>query len=381
MRILLASEPGVDGVLRHVEGLTGFLLRAGYVVDLAYSSIRGSDRLTRLAARVVEAGGLSTDLRVGSRPGVGDLGALVRLRHLMKRGSPDVLHGHSSKAGALLRTLRLLGNRRPTFYTPHAYYGMGRHSAAATLVFNSIERALEPLSHTINLSEGEARFAREVLRTPTSRQTLIHNGVNPELFRPADPGLRADLRRRAGIPDGALVLGTVGRFSPQKDPVTLYGAFAMAAARIPNLVLYHLGAGELEAEALAIPRAAGVANRVFHVRYLSEPVAFYQCLDGFVLASIYEGFAYCILEAMACNLPMILSTAPGNEAFFQLGLTHCWQVPPRRHGDFAAAIEHWASQGLRGNPCNHRAVACERFSEEVCFSRVLALYCEAVRGP
>ncbi|MDB6006734.1 MAG: hypothetical protein JWR15_3721, partial [Prosthecobacter sp.] len=51
MQILLVTEPGVDGVFRHVEALASFLMERGHRIHLAYSDVRGSDRLTQLVAK------------------------------------------------------------------------------------------------------------------------------------------------------------------------------------------------------------------------------------------------------------------------------------------------------------------------------------------
>ena len=51
---MIVSEPGIDGVFRHVEALARFLCSRGVDTDLAYSSIRGSDALRELIRGVEE---------------------------------------------------------------------------------------------------------------------------------------------------------------------------------------------------------------------------------------------------------------------------------------------------------------------------------------
>ena len=68
LRLLLVSEPGIDGVFRHVEGLTHYCLRQGIETHLAYSDERGSAGLQKLLATVRAAGGETLNLRVGNAP-------------------------------------------------------------------------------------------------------------------------------------------------------------------------------------------------------------------------------------------------------------------------------------------------------------------------
>lgn len=374
MQILLVTEPGVDGVFRHVEALASFLLERGHQVHLAYSDVRGSDRLTELVEQVEKAGGKTVNLAVSNAPGPGDVGALLKLRGLVREAQPDVIHAHSSKAGALVRALRGLGVRVPIFYTPHAYYGLSGKGGAKAQVFNVVEMALGRVGTTINLSEGERGFASDKLRIPQARLRLIANPVDCERFRPADAARRRDIRAALGVPADAVLLGSVGRLAFQKDPLTLYRAFAKACERRPELWLYHLGDGELSVECAALAEELGIRARIVRQTYLSEPLSFYQALDGMILTSRYEGLSFAVLEALACDVPVILSQVPGNNDFVEMGLSHCWSAAKEDVDGFAEAIGKWAEDCGKARPSNHRQVAEERFSQEACFGALVREY-------
>ncbi|WP_395744977.1 glycosyltransferase [Prosthecobacter sp.] len=374
MQILLVTEPGVDGVFRHVEALASFLMERGHRVHLAYSDVRGSDRLTQLVARVQAAGGRTVNLAVSNAPGPGDAAALIKLRRLVREAKPDVIHAHSSKAGALARALVGLGVRIPIFYTPHAYYGLSGKGGMKARVFNAVERVLGRVGTTITLSEGERSFAREVLRIPQKRLRLIPNPVDCARFRPADVAKRRDIRAAVGVPPEAVLLGSVGRLTFQKDPLTLYRAFAKACEKRPELWLYHLGDGELSAECAALAEELGIRARIVRQTYLSEPLSFYQALDGMILTSRYEGLSFAVLEALACDVPVILSRVPGNQDFVEMGLSHCWSAAKEDVGGFAEAIGKWAEDCGKARPSNHRQVAEERFSQEACFGALVKEY-------
>ena len=68
MRVLQVVEPGVDGVFRHVEGLTQFLASQAVGVSLAYSDVRSSDGLRRLVAEVQAHGGNGVASEYGLLP-------------------------------------------------------------------------------------------------------------------------------------------------------------------------------------------------------------------------------------------------------------------------------------------------------------------------
>lgn len=374
MQILLVTEPGVDGVFRHVEALASFLLESGHRVHLAYSDVRGSDRLKQLVAKVSAAGGKTLNLAVSNAPGPADLPALLKLRRLVVEARPDVIHAHSSKAGALARALRCLSVRQPVFYTPHAYYGLSGKGGMKSLLFNFVETVLGRIGTTINLSAGEKAFARNSLKIPPQRLRLIANPVDCLRFRPADAETRQQIRSALGVPADAILLGSVGRLAFQKDPLTLYQAFAQACKSRPDLWLYHLGDGELSGECAALADQLGIRSRIIRQTYLSEPLAFYQALDGMILTSRYEGLSFAVLEALACDLPVILSQVPGNNDFTEMGLSHCWSAAKEDVQGFASVIEQWARDREQVRPSNHRQIAESKFSQEACFGAVVREY-------
>ncbi len=377
LRVMLVTEPGVDGVFRHVEALAHYLLAQGHRVDLVYSGVRGSDRLGELVDRVAAAGGRILNLSVSNVPGPRDLPALLSLRRLVADADPDVIHAHSSKAGALVRALRAMGVRQPLFYTPHAYYGMCEPSGLKAHIFSGIERMLGRVGTTFNLSGCELAFAERTLRLPRKQLRLIPNPVDTHRFAPALPDEKQRLRKELGLPDEALLLGCVGRLAFQKDPITLYRSLAVASQQVKNLWLYHLGTGELADDCARLAAELGIKNRIIRRDYLSDPLPFYQAIDAAILTSRYEGLSFAVLEALACDLPVILSESPGNLDFLDIGLSHCWSAPKENSELMGEAIVKWVTEQPR--PSNHRATAENRFSQETCFGTVVVEYQSRVR--
>jgi glycosyltransferase involved in cell wall biosynthesis len=379
MKVLLVSQPASDGVFRHVEGLADYLMRQGATVHLAYSDRAACDQLPKLVERVAVGGGQTLNLRVGNSPEPADAPALLALHRIMRATQPEIIHAHSSKAGALVRGLALLGMKRRIFYTPHAYYRMHAPQGAKARAFHAIERALAGCGTTITCSNDETAFANTVIGVRPRRHVLVHNGVDCDRFRPPTPEEKRGLRTQFNIPQDALVIGTVGRFSAQKDPLTTYGAFIKAAATLPSLFFAHLGKGELEPEVDSLLANSGLASRCRRIRYLADTAPFYRVLDGFVLASLYEGMSYAVLEALATGLPLILSCAPGNQDFAGHGLDRIDWVPPENVPALVEAITVWyrRSRSSDDTSNNHREIALRQFSLETSYARIVSAYREA----
>ncbi len=376
LRILLVSEPGWTGVFRHVEGLADFLHEAGQQVALAYSDVRGSAGLTKLVERIVSKGGPVRNLRISHAPQLGDLRAWFRLHSLILEFQPDIIHAHSSKAGALIRLPGLLHlTKTPLFYTPNAYYGMARQGGLAEFVFTSIERLLANVGHTINISKDEATFARDVLGLRPDHQFIIHNPVQINFFMPATADQKTQARKRLGIPEDSVLLGTAGRLCFEKDPETLYQALQPVFRNNPKARLLHMISGDADPQLELLAERLGIRDRIHLLPYQEDLRPAYHSLDGFVMTSRYEaGWPIVILEALACGLPLVSSTGPGMSDIGQGGLSHCWTASVGDVTAFTQAISAMVKDLTQDRPNNHRQIAETRFSPEHCYGTVLKAY-------
>jgi len=372
MKVLLVSEPGVDGVFRFVESLAHFLVEQQVQVHYAYSDRRASDQLQPLVDFVRAQGGETFNLATGNGPSFSDIRAFQGLRALVDTVQPDIIHSHSSKAGVLARGLKVFGVRTPQIYQPHAYAGMRPQAGLSRHLYDTIESVLGRWGTTINISSDEFAYALGRLHLPPGRAIWLTNGIDTSHFQPATVAEKAALRRRLGLRQNARILGVMGRAAQQKDPLTTYRAFADALLTEPNLVLFHVGRGELDPEIDQFIAEHNLQDCIVRLPYLSTPVDFYRAIDGLILSSLYEGMSLAALEAMACDLPLIVSDAPGNRELSKLPLSHLWLAPIGDATAFSRAILEWAAG--RPIPCTHRTCATWHFNHRQTYANILTLY-------
>ena len=371
MHVLQVVEPGKDGVFRHVEGLCDYLLTRGDVrVSLAYSDVRASDRLPLLVGRIRAAGSEAVNLRVSNVPQPADLLAYFRLLRLCWRERPDIIHAHSSKAGALARLLRFGGVRVPIIYTPNAYFGMGARKTVLAGLFDVAEHLLSRIGYTINVSSDEAEFARTRIGIPSRRQFLIYNAIDTRAFHRPSHEEKARARKQFGLPEHALVLGCVARDSFQKNLQLLYRAAAAIMTRREDVWLLHVGEGDMT----ALTDELGLAARVIRVSYLSDTTPFFHAIDAFAMSSRYEGLSFAIIEALGSDRPVIITNVPGNREFLTLGLSHVWSAPNEDLPGFTAAIQSWIDDLPAKRPCNHQNIASTLFSYDACYGAIRRTY-------
>lgn len=302
MRILLALEPSGGGSGRHVIDLASGLAASGHDVTVAWSPDRAEQGFVDALSAL--SGIASQPVPMRRAVGVHDWSSLRALARFVRRHGPyDILHGHSSKAGALVRMLpRSIPGLR--VYTPHAFRtldpGLGR---LGRLAYGGIERSLTRTGdRIIAVSRFEYEHAR-ALGFPERDLRLVVNGVTGA--RLAD---RPGGRSRLGLDESEIAVGFVGRLAPQKDPLRFVDAVMHAHARDRRIRGVVMGDGPLAAQARA--RADGEAIR-FTGWCDARPLL--PSLDIFAMTSRYEAMPYTLLEAVHAGVP-ILTTDIGGAA-------------------------------------------------------------------
>jgi glycosyltransferase involved in cell wall biosynthesis len=146
---------------------------------------------------------------------------------------------------------------------------------------------------------------------PDVRLAVIPNCVDTARFVPS-PALRRAARERWGLPQDALVIGSVARLSPQKRPESLVTLLHALRPEFPNLYLVLAGAGPLEAAVHRHAVTLGVERYVIFAGYQQRVEEVMPALDLHLLLSRREGFGIATIEALACGVPAVASDVPGN---------------------------------------------------------------------
>jgi len=149
------------------------------------------------------------------------------------------------------------------------------------------------------------------LEMPPERVRAVPLAAAPS-YRPLDDATRlAAVRAKYGLPERFVL--NVGALEPGKNQATLVRAFHRLKGQNPNQGLVIAGPPAWRYERLIrLADKLGLRDQVRFLNYVpaDDLVALYNLADLFVFPSLYEGFGLPPLEAMACGLPVVASTAP-----------------------------------------------------------------------
>jgi glycosyltransferase involved in cell wall biosynthesis len=305
VRVLKVIETGGHGSGQHVLDLSRGLLARGHAVEIAASP----RRMRSTFREQLRALGVPLhELPMRREPHLTDLGAIVRIGALLRRRGPfDLVHGHSSKGGAVARLARVLAAHRVrAVYTPHALITLDPLlSPAQRRFYGAAERILARFGQAIVLASREELQNARALGIPEAQLHFVLHGLGPIML-----GDRADARRQLGLAPSDFCIGFLGRLSRQKAPERLLQAFVRVAAAASRVRLVVIGDGEL---APRLREAATELDAGDRVLWAGERPGrdLIRAFDVFALSSRYETTAYAVTEALFAGLPIVTTEVPG----------------------------------------------------------------------
>ena len=99
----------------------------------------------------------------------------------------------------------------------------------------------------------------------------------------------------------------MGRLTKQKGQWHLIRAFKKVKEKITNMKLIILGTGELEDYLKKLVVGLNLEKDVYFLGFQKNPFKFISKSKIHVFPSLYEGFPNALVEAMACEIPVISS--------------------------------------------------------------------------
>lgn len=225
------------------------------------------------------------------------------LKSILKKEKPDVLHVHSLSTGIFplfygkkYNIQKRILHSRTNSYLPNE----------KNKLFKKILKSITPLYATDFFACSIEAGIWGIGKKYKDRINVINNGISLEKYIYRDD-IRKSIRKEYNIKDEEILIGTVGRLSPQKNLFFLLEIFEKISKKNKLYKLMIVGDGSLKKELIEKAKELKIENKIMFIGAKNDVWNYYMCFDAFLGTSFYEGFGTTAIEAQASGLNTFLS--------------------------------------------------------------------------
>lgn len=252
-----------------------------------------------------------------------DIRAFFEIYFLIKKIRPDIIHTHTSKAGALGRAAAFLYNlfskKTIVVHTPHGHLFYGYYGFFRTWLFKLVERALSPITDRyIALTEGEKLESIANGLGKDNIWEVIPSGIDfPERLTS-----REECRKKLSLPDKAFIAIFAGRLEKVKGPDIFLeiASILKDEKNSPSLYLI-VGEGSMRKDLESLAFKKGLEGKVIFLRQREDIFDCFCASDILIQPSRNEAMGRSVIEAQYCGLPAVVSSACGLPWVIKDGVT------------------------------------------------------------
>lgn len=245
-----------------------------------------------------------------------DRKAYRELKKIIQEFQPDIVHTHAAKAGALGRKAAKACGVPVIVHTYHGHVFHSYFGAVKTKLYKLIERRLAKMSTGIiaisPLQKEELSQIHHIC--PADKIEVINLGFDLAPFQHNLAEKRATIREKYQLAEDEVAVAIVGRLAPIKN----HGLFLNVIEELANQAIHHatyfiVGDGmekeTIEQTANHLKETYGV--KIIMTSWITDIATFNAGMDIICLTSNNEGTPVSLIEAQACNIPVISTDVGG----------------------------------------------------------------------
>jgi glycosyltransferase involved in cell wall biosynthesis len=376
--------------LSHVETAFNFvaplftaLAGDGHEVVAACNLDHEGEVLRRYLGEGVECHRIKVSRKITRQAFTSEIADLARY---LVREQFDVLHLHGPLAALQGRLAARLARVPVVISHAHGFYFHERMSPFARVAHVGLERFMGRhfTDYIVTVNEEDLRFARDRGFTADPSHVIGTPGVGIDTgrFRPLGGAAGRAVRRELGVPDDELVVTFVGRLVAEKGLLELAAAFPRLLADRPAWLLLAGDLSPTERDQAALRRLGEIqsenpeaARRTLRLGQRGDIPELLAATDVFVLPSHREGMPVSLMEAMACEVPVVTTDIRGCREAVAHGEAGVL-VPAGESEPLAEALRKLAADPDERRRLGEagRAAVEERYSVEHALAPLMAMY-------
>ena len=238
---------------------------------------------------------------------ISDFIALKKLEDLLKKEKFDIIHTQTSKAGFIGR---LAGFKQKAPLVVHTAHNWACHELLAgwkKSFYCALEKKATNWCDAIVVDTKAVRdYGLKLNIAEPLKIHQIYMGIDTNSFYPYSNDEKLNLKKKYGITDQNVVIGTIARLVKDKGIETLL-ACANKLRDNKKIIFMVVGGGELRPVFEKQVREYGIEGKVIFTGHKDDVVPYLNIFDIFCLPTLREGFGVVFAEAQSCGVPVVAS--------------------------------------------------------------------------
>lgn len=288
---------------------------------------------------------------------------------IARKEKANLVHIHSSKSHTIAVIATLFGLNKPLVLSRRVDFELSDTIFSKWKYNHSAIKKILCVSNAINL------IVRPHLKHPEKCIT-VYSGIDLTKFssRPTKNLLRSEFN----IDENTVLIGNTSALAPHKDYFTFIDTIALLVAQKANIKGFIIGKGELEKELRDYVDQKQLTDHIIFTGFRNDIKKILPCLDIFLITSNEEGLGTSVLDAFACRIPVVATSAGGIPEMVINGVTGVLCTIGDAKGlsqgierimidpDFRTLIVHNANE------------ICKKFSKEQMATKTIDVYREVL---
>ena len=243
-----------------------------------------------------------------------DRKALIRIKSIIQDFKPDIVHTHASKAGAIGRQAAISCNVPVILHTFHGHVFHSYFGVFKTWVFKNIERRLaKKTTAIVAISETQKKELTDVYKISNSNKTVvIPLGFDLDQFQMDNVTKRLKTRKKYKIEEETIAIAIIGRLTPIKNHTFFIKCAKLVSSQTnKNLKFFIVGDGEDKEKIKSLCHTSEPNCSFVFTSWIKDIASFNCGMDIICLCSKNEGTPVSLIEAQACNTPVVSTLVGG----------------------------------------------------------------------
>lgn len=238
---------------------------------------------------------------------------ILKLALIFHKAKPKILHSHLFHADFLGRVIGKIYKVPVIISTIHSTYLGGFWANKLLQITNNLTDVVTVVSQKI----GAEMINLKAVSSDKLR--VIYNGIDLNVFFRQNEERKNKIRKDIGIQENEKVLISVGRLAKEKGYLYLIEAIKILKEEGFDIKLLIIGEGGERHKLERKIKELDLENNILLLGKKENIADYLSTFDVFILPSLWEGFSVVILEAMACELPIIATSVGGVPEIVQDG--------------------------------------------------------------